>query len=71
MFFCEFSEISRNNFFIEHIWATAFGLSFVNPRKNFEGTSLVKFLQSCHFNIKWRKDQLKRKDQKQPPEVFY
>ena len=50
--FCEFSEISRNNFFIEHIWATAFGLSFVNPRKKSEGTSLVKFLQSCHFNIK-------------------
>ena len=33
MFFCEFSEISMNNFFIEHIRATAFGLSFVNPRK--------------------------------------
>ena len=28
MFFCEFSKISRNNFFIEHIRATAFGLSF-------------------------------------------
>ena len=71
MFFCEFSEISMNNFFIEHIRATAFGLSFVNPRKKSGGTSLVKFLQFCHFNIKWRKDQLKRKDQKQPPEVFY
>ena len=54
IFFCKFSEISRNNFFIiiEHIRATAFGLSFVNPRKKSEGTSLVKFLQSCHFNIK-------------------
>ena len=52
MFFCEFSEISRKNFFIEQIRATAFGLSFVNPRKNSEGTSLVEFLQSCHFNIK-------------------
>ena len=31
---------------------TAFGLSFVNPGKKSEGTSLVKFLQSCHFNIK-------------------
>ena len=71
MFFCKFSEISKNNFFIEHIWVTAFGLSFVNPRKKSEGTSLVKFLQSCHFNIKWREDQLKRKDQKQPPEVIY
>ena len=36
----------------EHIRATAFGLSFVNPGKKSEGTSLVKFLQSCHFNIK-------------------
>ena len=34
------------------IWETAFGLSFVNPGKKSEGTSLVKFLQSCHFNIK-------------------
>ena len=37
MFSCEFCEISRNNFlyiYIElFIWATAFGLSFVNPRK--------------------------------------
>ena len=31
MFSSEFCEISRNNFFIEHIGATAFGLSFVNP----------------------------------------
>ena len=61
MFFCKFSEISRNNFFIEHIRATAFGLSFVNPRKKSEPTSLVKFLRSCHFNIKWREDQLKKK----------
>ena len=51
--------------FMEHIWATAFGLSFVNPRKICEGTCLVKFLQFFHFNIKWRKDLLKRKDQKQ------
>ena len=66
MFSCEFSEFSRNNFFIEHFWATAFVLSFVNPRKKSKGTSLVKFLQSCNFNIKWRKDQLKRKNQNQP-----
>ena len=52
MFFCKFSKISRDNFFIEHIQVTVFGLSFVNPRKNSEGTSLGKFLQSCHFNIK-------------------
>ena len=63
MFFWEFSEISRNNFFYRthsgdcfwikfYIWATAFGLNFVNSRKKSEGTSLVKFLQSCHFNIK-------------------
>ena len=52
MLFCEFSEISRNNFFVEHIRATAFGLSFVTPRKKSEGTSLVKFLRSCHFNVK-------------------
>ena len=71
MFFCKFFEISKNNFFIEHIQATAFGLSFVNPRKKSEGISLVKFLQTCHLNIKWREDQLKRKDQKQPPEVIY
>ena len=31
MFSSEFCEISRNNFFIEHIGATDFGLSFVNP----------------------------------------
>ena len=33
MFSCELYEISRNNFFIEHIRVTAFGLSFVNPRR--------------------------------------
>ena len=33
LFSCKFCKISRNNYFIEHIWATAFGLSFVNPRK--------------------------------------
>ena len=32
MFSCEICEISRDNFFIEQIWATTFGLSFVNPR---------------------------------------
>ena len=52
MFFCEFPEISRNNFFIEHIRATAFVLSFVYPRKKSEATILIKFLQSCDFNIK-------------------
>ena len=56
MLFCKFSKISRDNLFVEHIWATPFGLSFVNPRKNSEGTDLVKFLQSFHFNIKCRKD---------------
>ena len=61
MIFCEFLEISWNNFFIEHIWVNAVGLSSV---KKSEGTSLVKILQSCQFDIKWRKDQLKRKDQK-------
>ena len=69
--FCKFSEIPKNNFFKKHIQATVLGLSFVNPRKKSEGASLVKFLQSCHFNIKWKEDQLKRKDQKQTPEVFY
>ena len=38
MFFCEFSKISRNSFFIEHIQVNAFGLSFVDPRTKFEGT---------------------------------
>ena len=73
MFSCQFCKISRNNFFIEHIRATAFGLSFVSQQKEqvCEGTSLVKFLQYHYFNIKWRKDLLKRKDQKQPPEVLY
>ena len=33
MFSCDFCKISRNNFFVEHIQATTFGLSFVNPRK--------------------------------------
>ena len=32
MFSCKFCEISRN-IFIEHNQATAFGLSFENPRK--------------------------------------
>ena len=58
MFSCEFCKISRNNFFIVHIQGTAFGLSFV---KVCEGTSLVKLLQSCHFNKKWKKDLLERK----------
>ena len=49
MIFCEFLEISRNSFFLEHIWVTAFGLSSV---KKSEGTSLVKILQSCQFDIK-------------------
>ena len=49
MIFCEFLEISWNNFFIEHIWVNAFGLSSV---KKSEGTSLVKILQSCQFDIK-------------------
>ena len=63
MFYCKFSEICKHNFFIEHIQVTVFELSFANPRKksegtslvksyNLEGTSLVKLLQSCHFNIK-------------------
>ena len=50
MFFCEFSEISKINFFIEHIQANVFGLSFLDPRK-FEGSSLVNFLRSCHLHI--------------------
>ena len=54
MFFCEFPEISTNNFFIENIRATAFVLSFVNPRKKSEATSLIKFLQSRDFNMKWK-----------------
>ena len=33
MLSCEFCEISRNNYFIENIRETAFGLSFVNPKK--------------------------------------
>ena len=32
-FSCEFCKISRNNVFIEHICATAFRLTFANPRK--------------------------------------
>ena len=40
----------RNNFFTEHIRATVFGLSFVNPTKKSKGTSLVKFLYSGYFN---------------------
>ena len=79
MFFWEFSKISRNYFFIETHLSTAFGLSFTFGncfwikfyKSEKEGTSLVKFLQSCHFNIKWRKYQIKRKDQKQPLEMFY
>ena len=47
-----FAKFLGKFFFIEHIWVVAFGLGFVNPRKKSERTSLVKFLQSCHFNIK-------------------
>ena len=66
-----FSKFLGTTFFLEHIRATAFGLSFVNPRKKSERTSLAKLGQSFRFNIKQRKDLLKREDQKQPPEVFY
>ena len=31
-FSANIAKFSRNNFFIEHIWATALGLTFVNPR---------------------------------------
>ena len=62
MFFCEFPEISTNNFFIENIRATAFVLSFVNPRKKSEDFYSPVILI-------W--NERKRKGQKQPPEVFY
>ena len=48
-FLMNFAKFLGTTFFIELIWVTAFGLSLVNPRKK---SSLVKFLQSCHFNTK-------------------
>ena len=48
-----FVKFLGTTFYIElFICVTAFGLSFVNRRNKSEGTSLVKFLLSCHFNIK-------------------
>ena len=62
MFSCEFCEISRNNFFYRAHPGNWFWIKFCKSYKEVcEGTSLVKFWQSCHFNIKWRKDLLKRK----------
>ena len=61
MFSCEFCKISGKNFFIEYIQATAFGLSFVNTRKK----SVKELAQENSYSL------LKRKDQKQSPEVFY
>ena len=55
---CEFCKISRNNFLykIFHL-GHCFWIKFCKSYKDvYEGNSLVKFLQSCHFNIKWRKD---------------
>ena len=44
MFSCEILQIFNNTFFTEHLrWLLLGGVC--------EGTSLVKILQSCHFNI--------------------
>ena len=44
MFYCEISQIFKNTFFTEHLrWLLQEGVC--------EGTSLVKILQSCYFNI--------------------
>ena len=44
MFSCEISQIFKNTFFTEHLrWLLLEGVC--------EGTSLVKILQSCHFDI--------------------
>ena len=54
MFSHEFCEISRNNFLYRsfHL-GHCFRIKFCKSLKEvYEGTSLVKFLQSCHFNIK-------------------
>ena len=32
MFSCEFCEISKNNFFTEHLWATVSGCIKINPK---------------------------------------
>ena len=62
MFSCEFCEISRNNFFYRAHPGNWFWIKFCKSYKEVcEGTSLVKFWQSCHFDIKWRKNLLKRK----------
>ena len=72
IFSCEFCEISKNNFFYSTNLGYCFCIKFCKSYKEAcEGTSSGKFLQSCHFNIKWRKGLLKRKDQKQPQEAFY
>ena len=35
VFFCEFCEISKNTFFTEHVWATAFYNSSIVHKKDF------------------------------------
>ena len=55
MFFCKFHEISKNNFFIEHIRVTAFGLSFVNPGMKSAEISLEKIsLKEKNRSNHWR-----------------
>ena len=44
VFSCEILQIFKNTFFTEHLW-------WLLLEGVCEGTSLVKILQSCHFNI--------------------
>ena len=46
MFSREISQIFKNTFFTEHLWWLLLGGAC-------EGTSLVKILHSCHFDIFW------------------
>ena len=58
----KFVKFLGTTFFIEPIPGNWFWIKFCKSYKEVcEGTSLVKFWQFCHFNIKWRKNLLKRK----------
>ena len=46
VFSCKFSEISNNTFFIEHLWATAFGKTILLKKE-----SMASFFQQILRNV--------------------
>ena len=68
MFFCEFCEIFKNNFFTEHLWATASVLSF------FYFTFLIEYSTLPEFRNKRKElactDECRHLDIRKPIKVF-